>query len=153
MSITPEQQRIVNEEMFEALDSTNYDERISLCLKKGADINARNPWGQTLLMRAVIKDSPARVRFVLAHKPDLLLKDRQGRTVFEINKENRHYRNEITELLMKALPDGKAQPAGLRQEAAAQPEAPRGGDIPLAPPLNVKNRKKGGGGPAGGFRL
>jgi hypothetical protein len=54
------------------------------------------------------------------------------------------------------MPDGRSAPAN--QTPAAQagqaPAAPKASeDILLSPPLNVKNRKKPGGGPMGGFKL
>jgi ankyrin repeat protein len=153
--ITPDQQRIVNEEMFAALDSSDFVNRIDLCLRKGADINARNEHSQTPLMRAVWKESPQRVRYVLGKKPDLFLKDSRGRTAFDLNKETRDvsFRDTITGLLMQAMPDGapKQGQAAPSVPAAAVPET--GEDILLPPSVNIKNRKKPGGGPSGGFRL
>jgi ankyrin repeat protein len=152
--ITIDQQRIVNEEMFAALDASDFAERIDLCLRKGANINARNASNQTLLMRAVWKESEGRVRYVLGKKPDLFLKDPQSRTAFDLNKETRNAsaRDVITRLLMLAMPDGTPKAGQTAAEAPALP-AESGDDILLAPTINVKNRKKGGGGPTGGFRL
>ena len=152
--ITPDQQRIVNEEMFEALDASDYSDRIDLCLRKGANINARNGEGQTLLMRAVWKESPARVRYVLGKKPDLFMKDDRQRTAFDLNKETRNTssREDITRLLMLAMPDGAPKHGQSAPESSAALRE-SGEDILLAPLANVKNRKKSGGGPTGGFRL
>lgn len=153
--ITADQQRIVNEEMFAALEASDFTERIDLCLRKGANINARaNGTGQTLLLRAVWKESPARVRYVLSKKPDLFMKDDRQRTAFDLNKETRNVgaRDDITRLLMLAMPDGAVRPGQATPGHSALPRE-TGEDILLAPPVNVKNRKKGGGGPTGGFRL
>lgn len=152
--ITVDQQRIVDEEMFAALDASDFAERIDLCLRKGANINARNDSNQTLLMRAVWKESEIRVRYVLSKKPDLFLKDQHIRTAFDLNKETRNAatRDVITRLLMQAMPDSAPKPGQAAPDAPATPPE-SGDDILLAPSVNIKNRKKGGGGPTGGFRL
>lgn len=152
--ITADQQRIVNEEMFNALDAADFAERIDLCLRKGANINARSGSGQTLLMRAIWKESPMRVRYVLGKKPDLFLKDDRNRTAFDLNKETRDVssRNDITRLLMQAMPDSAPGAAPVK-DTPSPLARDSGDDILLAPPANVKNRKKGGGGPTGGFKL
>lgn len=142
-ALSREQQRIVNEEMFTALDESNFDERLTLCFKKGADINARNADGQTVLMRSVWKESTARVRFLLRYGPDLFIKDHRNRTVFDLNKDTRNAtaRADITRMLLSAMPDRSANPA------ASVPVAETGNalDVPAAP------ARKGKG--PGGFRL
>lgn len=156
--ISTDQQRMVNEEMFRALDESNYAERIDLCLQKGAQIDALNGEGKTLLMRAVWKESPARVRYLINRGANVFVKDPRGRTAYDLNLETRDVssRNNITQQLLSAMPDGRSAPAN--QTPAAQagqtPAAPKASeDILLSPPLNVKNRKKPGGCPMGGFKL
>lgn len=152
-----EQLRIVNEELFTALESSDFSDRIDLCLKKGANINARDSAGRTLLMVAVWKESSARVRYVLGKKPDLFLKDTRGRTAFDMNKETRdnNAKTTITQLLLQAMPDASKGQAAAPPPPATPPVAPAppAEDIMLAPPLQIKSRKKPGGGPTGGFRL
>ena len=142
-TLNREQQRIVNEEMFMALNESNFDERLTLCFKKGADINARNADGQTVLMQSVWKESTARVRFLLRYGPDLLIKDHRNRTVFDLNKDTRNAssRAEITRMLLSAMPDSSASPA------VSAPVAETGSALDV-PPAPVKK----GRGP-GGFRL
>src|SRR5690606_17125556 len=146
--------RIVNEELFRAMEAPNYEERIDLCLKKGADINARNGDGRTLLMVAVWKESPARLRYILRKKPDLFLKAPRGRTAFELNKDTRDNssRATITQLLLSAMPDAQPGDKVPASALSAQPAA-QGSDITLAPPVQIKSRKKSSGGPGGGFKL
>ncbi|MDP2205443.1 MAG: ankyrin repeat domain-containing protein [Alphaproteobacteria bacterium] len=153
--ITADQQRIVNGEMFTALDAGDFAERIDLCLRKGADINARNDHNRTLLMCAVWKESAMRVRYILGKNPDLFLKDGGGKTAFDLNKDTRDpsARNTITQLLMQAMPDGAPKPGQTAAPESAATPRETGDDILLAPSVNVKSRKKGGGGPTGGFRL
>ncbi len=152
--LSSEQMRIVNEELFTALDSSNYAERVDLCLKKGANINARDGSGRTLLMVAVWKESQNRVRYVLGKKPDLFLKDSRGRTAFDMNKETRDASAQvaITALLLQAMPDGPQTGKGKTAPAAEATPAPAD-DIILAPPVQIRARKKPGGGPGGGFKL
>lgn len=152
--LSPDQLRIVNEELFTALPAPNYAERIDLCLKKGADINARNTSGRTPLMEAVWKESPARVRYLINKGAALFLKDSSNRTAFDLNKETRDSsaKLEISQILLRAMPD--ATPGAKPAAAAPEPAPPAANnDITLAPPLQVKNRKKPAGGPGGGFKL
>ncbi len=153
-TLSAEQQRIVNEELFTALESGDFADRIDLCLKKGANINARDGANRTPLMVAVWKESTTRVRYILGKKPDLFLKDSRGRTASDMNKETRDAasRTTITQLLLQAMPD--AQHAAKGKPAAEPAPAPMSAqDITLAPPLHIKHRKKPGGGPSGGFKL
>ncbi|HRI77308.1 MAG TPA: ankyrin repeat domain-containing protein [Alphaproteobacteria bacterium] len=140
--LSRDEQRIVNDEMFTALEANDFAERMTLCFKKGADINARNGDGQTALMRAVWQESTARVRFLLRYQPNLLLKDNSNRTVFDLNKQTRSAsaRADITQMLLNAMPDRAANPAAVPLVEEAAP------DVPPAP-----LRKKGKG--PGGFRL
>lgn len=153
--ISADQQRMVNEEMFRALDESNYNDRIDLCLQKGAQIDALNGEGKTLLMRAVWKESPARVRYLISRGANLFVKDARGRTAYDLNLETRDVssRNNITQQLLSAMPDGRgaAVSAAPAEQAPAAPKPSE--DILLSPPLNIKNRKKPGGGPSGGFKL
>lgn len=143
--LTREQQRIMDSEMFTALEHADFNVRLALCFKKGADINARNSDGQTVLMRAVWKESSARVRFLLSYQPDLFLKDNSNRTVFDLNKQTRNAAecSAITKLLLSAMPDRGANPAAQTPEPEPENAAP---EVPPAP-----LRKKGKG--PGGFRL
>lgn len=152
--LTSEQLRIVNEELFVALDSNDFADRVDLCLKKGANINARDSAGRTPLMVAVWKESTMRVRYLLGKKPDLFLKDSRGRTAFDMNKEthNTSSRTTISQLLLQAMPDAQSPAKGKpAPEPAPAPAAEQ--DITLAPPVQIKSRKKPGGGPGGGFKL
>lgn len=153
-TLSAEQQRIVNEELFTALESSDFAERIDLCLKKGANINARDGSNRTPLMVAVWKESTTRVRYILGKKPDLFLKDSRGRTASDMNKETRDLtsRTTITQLLLQAMPDAPVAAKG-KSAAAPAPLAVPEQDITLAPPLQIKNRKKPGGGTGGGFKL
>ncbi len=152
--LSSEQMRIVNEELFTALDSGDFADRIDLCLKKGANINARDGSGRTLLMVAVWKESPMRVRYVLGKKPDLFLKDSRSRTAFDINKETRdaNAKVTITQLLLQAMPDAQQPAKGKTAPAPVEAPAPAE-DITLAPPVQIRGRKKPNGGPGGGFKL
>ncbi len=105
-NINPEQRRIVNENLIEAVEAYNTD-LINLCLQKGADINTRNGEGRTPLMTAVWKDNPSLVRFILSKQPDLFLKTPAGKTAYDFikNVQSADARRTITMIMLQALPD------------------------------------------------
>lgn len=70
-----------------------------LCLAVGEDINARNGEGRTPLMLAI--NRLTHFQTILQFKPDLLIKDREGKTVFDIAKELG--KNKLAELLQSHL--------------------------------------------------
>lgn len=105
-STNPEQRRIVNENLLQAVDKYDSD-IINLCLQKGADINTRNADGRTPLMIAVWKDNASLVRFILSKQPDLFLKDNSGETAYDLIKRvnNAETRRTITVIMLQALPN------------------------------------------------
>lgn len=105
-NINPEQRRIVNENLIEAVEAYNTD-LINLCLQKGADINTRNGEGRTPLMTAVWKDNASLVRFILSKQPDLFLKTPAGKTAYDFikNVQSGDTRRVITMIMLQALPD------------------------------------------------
>ncbi len=105
-SVDPEQRRIVNENLLQAVEAYNSD-LINLCLQKGADINTRNIDGRTPLMMAVWKDNTSLVRFILSKRPDLFLKDTTGKTAYDLikNVTDADTKRAITLVMLQALPD------------------------------------------------
>ena len=64
-SISEMQQKIVNDNLIDAVRNSDR-EKVELCLKKGADINARGSWSnRTALMYAVAYARPEQVEFLL----------------------------------------------------------------------------------------
>lgn len=102
----PEHKRISDEFLLAAVKDYAYD-RIKLCMQKGADINAQDREGHTPLMHAVLKGSPNLTRAVLAHKPDLFAKNKNGSTAFDLIKSvsSSDSRSSITDIMLSALPD------------------------------------------------
>lgn len=126
----PEHKRISDEFLIAAVKDYEYD-RIKLCMKKGADINARDGDGYTPLMHAVFKGSPSLVREVLAHDPDLFAKDKNGRTAFDLIRHvsSADYRGQITDIMLGALPDTVRaeveKPEDVAKFAASNQNAPK----------------------------
>jgi ankyrin repeat protein len=121
---TAEQEKVADQLLIEAVDALNYD-RIKLCLKKGADINARNGSGFTPLMTAVWKENAYLVEFILARQPDLFARDGRGRSAFDLLSEVRDSgaRSTITDTLLRALPDHARKQGATPVQAAAIAEA------------------------------
>lgn len=101
-----EQRKVVNLELLNAVEAVNYD-RVTLCLKKGADINTRASDGRTPLMRAVWKENAAMTRFLVQRGANILLRDNAGKNAFDINSQARdgNAREQITDTLLAGLPD------------------------------------------------
>lgn len=142
-SISEAQQKIVDTNFVSAV-SANDREKMVLCLKKGADINARWPaWdNRTVLMIAAGRGCDDTVEFLLANNPDLFLKDSRGKTVFEVAEElsDSAIKKKINRLLLAALPD--ANPAA--PEASAEETISLKEDFPVLKPIALQPKKGGG---------
>ena len=133
-----EQDKVTDRFLLQSVEAGNTD-RIDLCLKKGADINAKNSEGQTPLILATISGSPSLVRFITARKPNMFLRDNSGRSAYDHirNISNYNARNEITDILLSALPD-HARSAPTPVEAAAIAEADFNNSAAKKPAIAVR---------------
>jgi ankyrin repeat protein len=138
---------IVNRNLLEAVSYNDMD-KITLCLKKGADINTRNTSQQdrTPLMMAVLSGREPLVKFIIAQGGDLLAQDRAGKTVYELVHDLNDWnaQERINRLLLNALPD---MPAPGQQPAVSAQLAETKDDITVMKPLDVskgKNAQPGG---------
>lgn len=141
-TISEVQQKIVDTNLVTAV-SSNDREKMELCLKKGADINARSAWySRTPLMMAVGYGREDTVVFLLTKGPDLFLKDSEGKTVYEIVNDIRDsdVQKKINRLLLAALPD--VTPA--RPEASAEESVTLKEDFPVLKPITLQPKKGGG---------
>jgi ankyrin repeat protein len=134
--IPDDQDKAVNRLLLESVETANY-ERISLCLKKGADINTRNAQGRTPLMLAVWHERPELAQFLLTRQPDLFLKDNGGKNAFDLIAEVREAsrRESITDIMLRALPDRARRKGASPAEAAALAEAAN--DLATASDISV----------------
>ena len=114
-----EQDKVTDRFLLQAVKDAN-TARIDLCLKKGADINAKDGDGRTPVTLAVISGAPSLVRFLLARRPDLFLRDNNGSNGYDYLRTISSYdaRKEITDLMLSALPD-HTRNAATPVEAAA----------------------------------
>jgi len=114
----PEQDKVTDSFLLDAAGESNTD-RIDLCLKKGADINARNSDGRTALMIAVRKPNAGLVRFITNRNPDLFVRDGYGKNAYDYAKAIDNYtaRQEITDILLNALPNRIRQTAPSADDA------------------------------------
>ncbi|MEZ0225624.1 MAG: ankyrin repeat domain-containing protein [Alphaproteobacteria bacterium] len=139
-TISEAQQKIVDTNLVNAV-SSNDREKIELCLKKGADINARSSWyNRTSLMMAVAYGREDTVVYLLTKNPDLFLKDSEGKTVYEIVNDIRDsaVQKKINRLLLAALPDcAPAAPEASAAEAVTQE------DIQVLKPITLQPKKGG----------
>jgi ankyrin repeat protein len=144
-AISDQQKQIVNANLIDAVRESD-EGKIDLCLKKGADINARwSGWrNRTPLMLAAAWGRPELVAFLLGRQPDLLAKDSDGKTVFDLcaDTTDEAKRKKINRLLLEALPDTGAASAPAEQASAAG----TGADITVLRPIELGPRRKGGGG-------
>ena len=142
-SISEMQQKIVDDNLISAV-GTNDREKIELCLKKGADINARwEGWeNRTPLMIATAYSRPDLVDFILTKNPDLFAKDKNGKSVFDLCEEvsDTATKKKINRALLAALPDPQPGQAPLADDNPA-----RDGEIAVLKPIELDHRKKSGG--------
>ncbi|MDE1151297.1 MAG: ankyrin repeat domain-containing protein [Micavibrio sp.] len=108
----PEQDKITDSFLLDSANEANTD-RIDLCLKKGADINARNADGRTALIIAARKQNAYLARFIVNRGPDLFARDNAGLNAYDYAKkiDNFNTRQEITDILLNALPNRIRQAA------------------------------------------
>jgi ankyrin repeat protein len=64
------------------------DKVLTLLIDKGVDINARNSYGKTALMYAVINNDCRSVKRLTSFGADTSIKDNEGKTALDIAKEN-----------------------------------------------------------------
>ncbi len=57
-------------------------------VKAGADINAKDPLGNTPLMNATLQGNTPMVREILKHKPNILIKNREDKTAYDLASDN-----------------------------------------------------------------
>ena len=142
-SISEAQQKIVDANFINAV-SADDREKMELCLKKGADINARwAAWdNRTALMVAAAYGREDTVTYLLGKNPDLFLKDSAGKTVFEVAEEisNNAAKKKINHLLLAALPD----PAPAQPEVSAEESVTLKEDFPVLKPIALQPKKGGG---------
>ncbi|TAL37258.1 MAG: hypothetical protein EPN97_05375 [Alphaproteobacteria bacterium] len=142
-SIPEAQQKIVDENFIGGVNA-NDREKMELCLKKGADVNARWPaWSnRTALMIATARGREDTLAFLLSRNPDLFLKDSDGKTVFDIVGEisDTATRKKINLLLLSALPD--ANPAA--PEASPEESVTLKEDFTVLKPISLQPKKGGG---------
>jgi ankyrin repeat protein len=154
-AISAEQRRVVNEELLKGLRMDNYEERIELCLQKGADINTTSWDKRTPLMMAVVMSDVARVEYILTKDPDLFKKDKDSQNVFDLANgkiENIATRRKIMDRLLRALPDGGAVPVSGKTPAVAQDADDDG--ISVTKPIRFRGKpQKPNGNASGGFNL
>jgi ankyrin repeat protein len=143
-SISDAQQKIVNANLINAVTG-NDKEKVELCLRKGADINARwRDWNErTPLMIAVAYAREDMVTFILSKSPELLLQDREGKTAFDLAEgiSDSSIKKRINRLLLAALPDAQADSVPAADVKITLKED----DIPILKPIELDRRKKGGG--------
>jgi ankyrin repeat protein len=119
-----EQAKVVDGALFDAVEKGDF-ERVNLCLQKGADIDARNASQRTPLMMAVWYENARMTQFLLSKRPSLFLKDKEGKTAYDLIRQVRDSSKQvtITDLMLRALPDHiRARTGGIVQ-AAAEAEA------------------------------
>ncbi len=133
-----EQDKVTDRFLIEAVSAANTD-RIDLCLKKGADINAKDSDGRTGLILAVQSAAPSLVRFLVKRNPNMFLRDNSGRNAYDHLRSISNYaaRNEITDILLATLPD-HARNAATPVEAAAIAETEFNKAAEKKPALTVK---------------
>ncbi len=156
-AISAEQRRVVNEELLKGLRMDNYEERIELCLQKGADINTTGWDMRTPLMMAVVMGDVARVEYILTKDPDLFKKDKDSQNVFDLANgkiENLATRRKIMDRLLRALPDGVAVPVSGKAPVVA-PDADEDDEgISVTKPIRFRGKpQKPNGKAGGGFNL
>lgn len=131
-ALSPDHQRILDDALFFAVGNADL-EQITLCMQKGANIDARNGAGKTAIMVAVYEKEDAAMSLnLLKHKPDLLLKC-DGKTVFDMVMKNQisggmDKRKLLLNILLAALPDAGALPVEYRP--AAKEKAPPPEPVP-----------------------
>lgn len=150
----PEHKRISDEFLLAAVKDYEL-ERIRLCMKKGADINARDKDGYTPLMYAVFKGSPNLVRAVLAHNPDLFAKTKSGATAFEFIRtiSSADSRKAVTDVMLNALPDAVRAEVETPEDVAKFVAANQNADMPktaITAPKTARFGQKDAGSDGGG---
>ena len=145
-TVSEEQKQIANANL---IDAARNDERakIDLCLRKGADIDARSSnRNRTALMLAVGYGNADETAFILGKRPNLFLKDSESKTVFDICGEisDGAARRKINKMLLEAMPDAEAAPPTSAEKPAD--ETVTGSDITILKPIELTPRRKPGGG-------
>lgn len=152
--VTPEQRRIVNDELLKGMRLNDYQARVDLCLQKGGDIDTSTWDNRTPLMIAVTMNSVARVDYVLTKDPDLFKKDKDGKNVFDLANKIEDFvsRQKIMDRLLRALPDGVTLPGQSAPNVTAVTEEDDG--ISVSKPIRYRGKPPPpGGGTGGGFNL
>jgi len=65
-------------------------EAVKLLVRKGADVNAVQTWGQSALMQAAREGNIAIVQFLVRHGANIKLRDRNGNSALSLANENEH---------------------------------------------------------------
>lgn len=88
---------------YENIHNGNFEEAIKLLIDKGADINFKDKYGNTVLMNACIMNNTELVKLLLENGADINAKDKDGYTALDlasINENNEN--NEIIKILENA---------------------------------------------------
>lgn len=111
-------QKALDAVLYDAVNDYAYD-RIDLAVRKGANINSKHENNLTPLMAAVNKGSDYLVGRVLKNNPDLFLRDKWGRTAFDLakNLSDGSTRSKIIGAMLEALPDRIRKEAPTTEEA------------------------------------
>lgn len=110
-----QEKEFVNEALLSAVQA-NDQKLVELCLQKGGDINTRDGYQRSLFMIAATRTRNVPLaKFLLKQKPDLLLKDEDGHTVFDVVNSSRFgsdypdTQEKLRIMLLETFPDARSE--------------------------------------------